>query len=417
MPNCCNGVPLVPRDSVRHSVEARGSFVALPHRQHELGFGVTGDQAEDLDIGMSAKRIPSLDGLRGIAILLVVASHLGGARHFFAASVMAPLGDLGNLGVRLFFVISGFLITRLLLKEFAANGCISLKAFYIRRVLRIFPAFYVFIVVATALAVIGFAKLDRQDLLYAVTYTMNYHANFSPNYSLRHLWSLSVEEQFYLLWPLTLAALAPSRAARLLVVVVFAAPLLRVALYAATPSYVFLADTGFEGVCDALATGCLLAVGMQRLLRVDWFSKLLVGRAFPLLFAAIWIANRQREHPKFFWLFCVPFMNGALALTVLRYVRAPALPLGRLLNRQPLTTIGVLSYSLYLYQQLFLIQWRPVTTVLVTFPLNIAMAFLCAALSYQLVERPFLRLKERFEDLPERVPETRVGATLAPQVP
>jgi peptidoglycan/LPS O-acetylase OafA/YrhL len=382
-----------------------------------LSSALGGRNKEGLDIGMSAKRIPSLDGLRGIAILLVVLGHLAGARYFFGAAVMAPLGDLGNLGVRLFFVISGFLITRLLLKEFSSAGRISLKAFYIRRVLRIFPAFYVFIVVAILLSAVGFAKLDRRDVLYAVTYTMNYHANFSPNYSLRHLWSLSVEEQFYLLWPLTLAALAPPRAARLLVVVLFVAPVLRVALYVAQPSYVFLADTGFEGVCDALATGCLLAVAMQRLLRVEWFSRLLVSRAFPLLFAAIWIANRQREHPKFFWLLCVPFLNGALALTILRYVRAPDLPLGRLLNRQPLTTIGVLSYSLYLYQQLFLIQWRPVTTVLVTFPLNIAMAFLCAALSYQFVERPFLRLKERFEDLPERVPEARVGATLAPQVP
>jgi peptidoglycan/LPS O-acetylase OafA/YrhL len=346
---------------------------------------------------MMQKRIPSLDGLRAVAIGLVLVSHLAGARHFFSMHAVGTLGDVGNLGVRLFFVISGFLITRLLLKEFATTQRISLKAFYVRRVLRIFPAFYTFIIVASVLAAAGYATLDRRDLAHAVTYTMNYHANFSPNFSLRHLWSLSVEEQFYLLWPLTLAALAPRRAAGVLVGVVLVVPVLRVVAYMASPSYEFIADTGFEGVCDALAIGCLLAMAMRRLLRVEWVARALVGRAFPLIFVAIWIANNERDHPKFFWLLCVPFLNVALAAAVLRYVHAPELPVGRLLNWRPVRAVGVLSYSLYLYQQLFLIQGRPVTSALVTFPWNVAMALLCAAVSYRFVERPFLRLKERFE--------------------
>jgi len=318
-------------------------------------------------------------------------------------------------------VISGFLITRLLLKEYAATAGISLQAFYIRRVLRIFPAFYVFIAVAIVFAIAGYAALNGKDLVYAMTYTMNYNANYSPNFSLRHLWSLSVEEQFYLLWPVTLSALAPRRAARLLIAVMLIVPVLRVGLYMARPSYELIADTGFEGVCDALATGCLLAMSMQRLLRSDRFTRLLIGPAFPLLFVAIWLANNQREHPKFFWLLCVPFMNVGLALTVLRYVRAPHLAGGRLLNWRPMATIGVLSYSLYLYQQLFLIQGRPVTSVFVTFPLNVAAAFVLATMSYRFVERPFLKLKERFEKLPERELEaanrSQVGPALVPQIP
>jgi peptidoglycan/LPS O-acetylase OafA/YrhL len=347
------------------------------------------------------KHIPSLDGLRGIAIALVLISHLSGARYFFSAKTLAWVGDVGNLGVRLFFVISGFLITRLLLAEIETNQRISLKAFYIRRVLRIFPAFYVFIACAVVLAGLGFATLDRSDLLHAVTYTMNYHANYSENFSLRHLWSLSVEEQFYLLWPLTLALLMPSKAMRALVAVILVVPVLRVVLYTLTPGYDQIADTGFEGVCDALATGCLLAMAMPRLSRMEWFNRLVLGPLFPVLFAAILLANKQRDHPKFFWLLCVPFMNVALALTVLRYVQAPTLPLARLLNRQPLVAIGVFSYSLYLWQQLFLIQFRPVTSMLVVFPINILMAAACAAISYRFVEKPFLRLKRHFE--PERM--------------
>src|SRR5690349_21179032 len=91
------------------------------------------------------KRIPSLDGFRALAISLVFLGHTAGTRHFLTNAEVGRVGDVGNLGVRLFFVISGFLITRLLLVEAASYNRISLKAFYMRRVLRIFPACYVFI--------------------------------------------------------------------------------------------------------------------------------------------------------------------------------------------------------------------------------------------------------------------------------
>src|SRR2546425_10051183 len=99
----------------------------------------------------SMKRIPSLDGLRALSISLVLVAHLAGTHHFFTTQAVAQLGDLGNLGVRMFFVISGFLITKLLLVELDRTQRISLKAFYIRRLLRIFPAFYVFIIIASLL--------------------------------------------------------------------------------------------------------------------------------------------------------------------------------------------------------------------------------------------------------------------------
>jgi peptidoglycan/LPS O-acetylase OafA/YrhL len=336
--------------------------------------------------------------------MLVLVGHLAGARYVLSEATLARFGDVGNLGVRLFFVISGFLITRLLLIEIDRTQRVSLKAFYIRRALRIFPAFYVFIVCAILLARVGLATLDRRDVVYAMTYTMNYHATFSPNFSLVHLWSLSVEEQFYLLWPVTLALLMPSRASRVLLGILLIVPVLRVALYMLVPGYENIADRGFESVCDALATGCLLAMAMPRLIRSAWFNRLLLSPLFPILFAAIVVANNQRDHPKLFWLLCVPFMNISLGLTILRYVQGPFLPLGRLLNRQPLVFIGTLSYSLYLWQQLFLIQGRPPTSILTTFPVNVLMAFAAAISSYYLVESPFLRLKHRFESQRARVP-------------
>src|SRR5262245_12713722 len=109
----------------------------------------------------SATRIPSLDGLRAVSISLVLLGHLAGTRHFFPAAAIGRFGDIGNLGVRIFFVISGFLITHLALREHARTGAISLKAFYIRRFLRIFPAFYIFILTTGVLALAGMVQLDR----------------------------------------------------------------------------------------------------------------------------------------------------------------------------------------------------------------------------------------------------------------
>jgi hypothetical protein len=135
--------------------------------------------------------------------------------------------DLGNLGVRTFFVISGFLITTLLLDERAATGSISLKKFYLRRVFRIFPASYVYIAIIALLSALGVITLKHNDLLCAVTYTVNNH--YERSWWVGHLWSLSVEEQFYLLWPAVMVWLGTKKAFWVAVVTVILAPLFRTA--------------------------------------------------------------------------------------------------------------------------------------------------------------------------------------------
>ncbi len=309
-----------------------------------------------------ARRLPSLDGLRALAVFLVCLGHLGGTRHFITSAAMARVGDVGNLGVRIFFVISGFLITHLLLVERGRTGRISLKAFYIRRALRILPAFYVFLGTAALLTLFGVLENDRGDFIHALTYTMNYRG-MTDHFSLRHLWSLSVEEQFYLLWPAVVVVCSTRGAGR---------------------------------VPDALATGAALAIAFPRLERTRWFDKLISSRALPLLFVVVWLANRATDHPHFFWAICIPVMNVAIALLIARYVRHPHLPLAKLFNTAPAVAIGTLSYSLYLWQELFLIQWRSTTSVLQQFPFNLVAACACALVSYAVVEQPFLRLKTRF---------------------
>jgi peptidoglycan/LPS O-acetylase OafA/YrhL len=148
---------------------------------------------------LSQKAIPSLDGLRAVAVLLVIFHHLN-----------VPFAPDGR-GVLTFFVLSGFLITWIMLKESERSGDISIRNFYVRRVLRIFPAFYLFLTLQFAAQLItrGWPPASMTaDFLSSFSYTSNYRFVLTPGieHSLRHTWGLSVEEQFYLLWPWFLVA-------------------------------------------------------------------------------------------------------------------------------------------------------------------------------------------------------------------
>src|SRR3990172_3820880 len=123
-----------------------------------------------------SSRIPSLDGLRAISIMLVIVSHLVHIESFPLPKAIDPrwLGSLGPLGVRVFFVISGFLITSLLLRELETNKSINLGKFYLRRTLRIFPPYYFFVLVMIALNKLDWVELSSKDVFHAFTYTINY---------------------------------------------------------------------------------------------------------------------------------------------------------------------------------------------------------------------------------------------------
>ena len=153
---------------------------------------------------LSRGRIPSLDGVRAIAILLVLYAHadIPGHSAFMLAAIK---GRCGFLGVQLFFVLSGFLITALMLRERERTGGVSRAGFYMRRALRILPAYIAYLAVVAIMPPMADHRLTRSDWLSALTYTVNFHPLPLPM-AISHAWSLSVEEHFYLLWPLVLAA-------------------------------------------------------------------------------------------------------------------------------------------------------------------------------------------------------------------
>jgi peptidoglycan/LPS O-acetylase OafA/YrhL len=354
------------------------------------------------------KRIPGLDGLRGISILLVLAGHLAGTRYCYSIPFIHHLGDIQNLGVRVFFVISGYLITLLLLEEQRKSGSISLEKFYIRRTLRIFPAFYAFILVVSALSALGFVALKSGDLLHAFTYTMNYHPVRS--WWVGHLWSLSVEEQFYLLWPATLLLLGIRRGLHAATAVIFLSPIIRLGVFWYWPSDQLTIGETFPTIADTIATGCVLAGYKESLLAQSWFQEIMHSKwflAIPLFTIALNIKGGGR-------LRCAildTIINVCIAMCVCRATLYKEDRAGRLLNSKALVFLGVLSYSLYLWQQIFVNHESQAW--IASFPLNLFLAFGAAMLCHYCIEKPFLALRNRKREEPARapaIPVLRVGS-------
>ena len=335
-------------------------------------------------------RIPSLDGLRAASIALVLFGHASGTAGFPKAAWLSGFGDLANLGVNAFFIISGFLITSLLMGERASTGSVSLRGFYARRALRILPAAYVFILAIAIAGRLGWLQVGASDLAAALAYVVNFDAWRSWN--IGHLWSLSVEEQFYLLWPLLFVRLAPRRALAAALAAFAAAPVVRTAVRVLAPDP-YRGLEIFPAVADGIAIGAVIAMLRPWLLTQAGYLRLTRSRWLWCLLPLIVLVNRYRGYA---WvdLLLWPWMLVAGAVLIEASARRRGTWAWRVLNWRPVVVLGVLSYSVYLWQQPFLN--RQVAAVATTFPLNLALALAAVALSYLLVERPFLRLRRRF---------------------
>jgi peptidoglycan/LPS O-acetylase OafA/YrhL len=332
-------------------------------------------------------RIASLDGLRAVAISLVLLAHLLGTRNFPVPLGVGGFIDIGDIGVRVFFVISGFLITHILLEELERRGHIDLARFYFRRTLRIFPAYYVYIVTLAVLAARGAITLMPFDVVHAVTYTTNYDPTRSWNVG--HTWSLSVEEQFYLLWPAVLVVMGRRRALAAAGMLIAVAPMIRLLVWWLAP------DSGvghrFETVADAIVVGCLLAGLRGRLHGWPLYRRLLASRAFVLVPCFVVAAAALHDRPRINFAVAFTVMNVGVALCVDWCVSHRAGRVGRLLNARPMVLAGVGSYSIYIWQQIFLN--RASAAAANAFPLNIALVAVAAVASYWLIERPSLTLR------------------------
>jgi peptidoglycan/LPS O-acetylase OafA/YrhL len=357
--------------------------------------------------GSAEQRIPSLDGLRAISICLVLLSHLAGTRNFPLPAASGNFWALGEFGVKVFFVISGFLITGLLLSELAKTDRIRLGRFYFRRTLRIFPPYYTMLGVLVVASALGYLQLTPRDVAHTLTYTSNYYPERS--WFVGHTWSLSVEEQFYLIWPAVLIMAGTRRAFVIAAIVVLAVPLIRVMEWE-----LFRAATGsgigarFETVVDSIAIGCLLAGARPILHRTAWYPRLLASPFFVLVPILAMLGNLTHDHPLVSFAVGMSLANICVALCLDWTVTFYQGRIGRILNAAPLVFVGWLSYSLYLWQQPFLN--RASGAAVAAFPLNIILTVALALTSYYLVEQPSLRLRKVLERRPWRPAPSPVPA-------
>jgi len=317
------------------------------------------------------RRIPSLDGLRAISITLVVLSHLVRWRHIS----FQVAGGYGELGVHVFFVLSGYLITGILLREHERSSTIDLREFYVRRAFRIFPAAFLFIAVA---ATLYWTQMRWYHIAAAVFYVAN--MDVSRPWIFGHLWSLSIEEQFYLLWPFALKRWGRHKQT-ILLSAFMATPVLRCALYA---FHVRGGATGSLPVfADQLAIGCLLAVLSPRIPKIaSWLAVIMLVAAISIP----WFPAATPVRSLFMLFILRPVLDICLAGLVLHVIQVPY----RALNWAPVAWLGRISYSLYLWQELFC------SNPALHFGYSLILPALgCACLSYYLVERPMLALRDR----------------------
>ena len=225
------------------------------------------------------------------------------------------------------------------------------------------------------------------------TFTLNYASD--QIWALGHFWSLSVEEQFYLLWPPILVFLGARGAFRAALVFVLLSPALRLALYLFVPAYHPYIGAAFETVGDALAVGCLLARYRNELWDREWYRALLTSRWMALVPVLVLAASMIDGRPRISYVIGIPVKNLGIALMVDWAVRFPFGQVGRLLNSRAAVWIGTMSYSLYVWQQPFLDSHYVAPWI--RFPFNVIYAFSAAIASFYLIERPMLRLRARME--------------------
>ena len=322
--------------------------------------------------------------------------HLG---HLAPSTI--PMLD-GNAGVQAFFVLSGFLITLLLVQERQRAGAISLKHFYIRRTLRIVPLYTLFLLVLTAIHAAGVYVTTWPSLGYAYFYIFNFVPVKWYTSILGHTWTLAVEEHFYLLWPPILAAALLSRRRFLLsglaAFIVLSFVLLQVLLGFTHLDEIFHVRKWTFIAGSNIAFGCLAALMLTEGRHVATWSRLL-GHPLALLAAAALYANSTYLDAG--WRDVGSYLRAAGLMLLIAWIHLNQRSIvARVLELAPLRYIGKISYGIYIWQGFFLSTgayravgqgWPPPDPAL-----GLLLLVVVAPLSYHFFEKPFLRLKTRF---------------------
>ncbi len=349
---------------------------------------------------LNQKKLPALDGLRGVSIAFVIFSH------FIFFTPFNEATNFGMVGVDIFFVISGFLITTLLLKERIQNGRISLKKFYIRRALRILPVVVLFLVVLLLLNKIFSLGINMRSFLASILFVRNLPIPNCNDWHTAHFWSLGVEEQFYLLFPFLLTRLSIQQYKKLILVLICIIPFVNYVFY----NKVGVFETNKIIHLAALVFANLMGKGTALILIGSYVSVLMFTRSkalefvnqtwSPVLSLILFIFAlflRFPGSPLFIQYFSDIVFAFLIGIVIILNLRGSSL-MARFLNTKWLAQLGILSYSLYIWQQIFTHEqpWSKSFKYSDSIVFNLVALFIVGFVSYYFYERWFLTLKERF---------------------
>ncbi|MBS1627453.1 MAG: acyltransferase [Bacteroidetes bacterium] len=355
-------------------------------------------------------KIVSLDGWRAISIIFVLLGHLGGNLpkthpwHNFLDKYNFSLN-----GVQVFFVISGFLITTLLLKEKEKTQTVSIKKFYIRRFLRIFPVLYLYIFTVFLVDKTFGWHLPGYVYLKAILYLNNFVYG-GLAWALGHLWSLAVEEQYYLFWPWVAKKLNYKKALSFCILFIVFSAGMRVFIYKYgghfNTNWVL---AGFFTFADIIMMGSAAAIlykyyGVKNIFKSKSSSYLLVVASI-IAYTLMEVSARK----MILGFITVPLgaliQSVSIIILIIYTIEKKSL-FSWFLNTKVMVFIGVCSYSIYVWQQLFLLtqnkDFFPQSAPqywFSKFPVNIVMIFIVSTISYYFFERFFLKFKEKFSSV------------------
>jgi peptidoglycan/LPS O-acetylase OafA/YrhL len=329
------------------------------------------------------RRLPVLEGWRAAAILLVLIHHVGQGFYSNEESYGLSLTRFGAFGVDIFFGISGLLITRLLLEQRRTSGSFELCQFYVRRAFRILPPCFAFL---TGYSLLGLLK-SNWELVSSLLFFRNYVPASLTSYGTGHLWSLAVEEHFYLLWPGLLMICGPRRSKNVAGGLALAFGMWRLVesqlptpLFSGVSAH-FRTDLRLDALLWGCVTAFVLDAAKERLKFTNQFR-------FPMwILAAGVVMFSAVNYSPLTSVFVAVLIPLLLAGTLVH----PEWRVSCVLSWTPLVWIGRISYSLYLWQQLFLMPgWEPAAQWWRHWPWNIALTFAAAIASYYLIEKPFI---------------------------
>lgn len=338
------------------------------------------------------KEIKSLDGLRALACFAVIIAHLSDKHTPVQDVFWREYLEVGKEGVALFFSLSGFIITLLLLREKQKYGEINIVKFISRRIIKIIPVLYVFLIFLCILMAFGVINISYESMLSSFLFYKNYSLSLYSVYN-GHVWSLAVEEHFYLIWPFIVSYFNKRSLNIICVLLIIISPIMRVYTYYYHPELRRLLDIMTHNRIDSFMFGCLAAINYE--LITGWVKEKintktsLVGSILLAIMFLVLPVFKDHSFRGYWILLGIP-LNAILSTIIIVTIQNNDNgQVYRILNSKIIRHIGIISYSIYIWQEFCTYYFENIVVA-------ITLSYILGLLSYILIENPMEIIKKKY---------------------